>query len=155
MAVPVMARAGSAAADDRPLPDVMCGDTFCPPPPLLGTLDRGLTKATPEQVTSLRNLEADAVDDVIALHGLSGSDTNAVLTWGRSEAQAQLFTRLVNALDEDEDDRSDDQQNAVDWMTTMMHRKAVAAAVAAGPRVRHVGRAGRVPVRGAGDCERQ
>ena len=132
MAVPVMARAGSAAADDRPLPDVTCGDTFCPPPPLLGTLDRGLTKATPEQVKSLRNLEADAVDDVIRIHGLSGSDTNAVLTWGRSEAQAQLFTRLLNALDEDEDDRSDDQQNAVDWMTTMMHRKAVAAAVAAG-----------------------
>ena len=108
------------------------GTRVCPPPPLLGTLDRGLTKATPEQVTSLRNLEADAVDDVIRIHGLSGSDTNAVLTWGRSEAQAQLFTRLLNALDEDEDDRSDDQQNAVDWMTTMMHRKAVAAAAAAG-----------------------
>jgi hypothetical protein len=98
----------------------------------LGTLDRGLTAATPEQVKSLRQLEADAVEDVIKLHGLSGSDKNAVLTWGRSEAQAQLFTRLVNALHEDEEDRSDDQQNAVDWMTTMVHRKAVAAAVAAG-----------------------
>ena len=133
----------------------MCGATFCPPPPLLGTLDRGLTKATPEQVKSLRNLEADAVADVIALHGLSESDTNAVLTWGRSEAQAQLFTRLLNALDEDEDDRSDDQQNAVDWMTTMMHRKAVAAAGRCGPRVRHVGRTGPDPVRGAAECERQ
>ena len=133
IAVPVMARAGSAAADDRPLPQVACGNAvWCPPPPLLGTLDRGLTKATPEQVKSLRNLEADAVDDVIRIHGLSRSDTNAVLTWGRSEAQAQLFTRLLNALDEDEDDRSDDQQNAVDWMTTMMHRKAIAAAAAAG-----------------------
>jgi Ca2+-binding RTX toxin-like protein len=53
MAVPVMARAGSAAADDRPLPDVICADTvWCPPPPLLGTLDRGLTTATPDQVKS-------------------------------------------------------------------------------------------------------
>ena len=131
MAVPVMARAGSAAADDRPPPDVTCGATgICPPPPLLGSLDRGLTRATPEQVKSLRKLEDDAVADVIRLHGLSASDTNAVLTWGRSEAQSQLFTRLLNAIDED--DRSDDQQNAVDWMTAMMQRKAVAAAAAAG-----------------------
>jgi hypothetical protein len=132
MAVPVMARAGSAAADDPPVADVDCGNTACPPPPLLGTLDRGLTKATPAQVQSLRNLEADAVADVIRIHDLSASDTNAVLTWGRAEAQAQLFTRLLNAVKEDEDDRSDDQQNAVDWMSTMMHRKAAAAAVAAG-----------------------
>jgi Ca2+-binding RTX toxin-like protein len=137
MAVPVMARAGSAAADDRPLPDVLCPISTgivgrCPPPPLLGTLDRGLTTATPDQVKSLRQLEADAIADVIELHGLSESDTSAVLTWGRSEAQAQLFTLLLNALNTDEDDRSDDQQNAVDWMTTMMHRKAEAAAVAAG-----------------------
>src|SRR5262245_57232840 len=90
VAVPVMARAGAAAADDRPRPDVSCGDILCPAPPLLGTLDRGLTKATPEQVKSLRNLEADAVADVITLHGLSESDTNAVLTWGRAEAQGQL-----------------------------------------------------------------
>jgi hypothetical protein len=98
----------------------------------LGTLDRGLTRATPEQVASLRDLEAEAVADVIQLHGLSPSDANAVLTWGRSEAQAQLLTLLLNALDEDEDARSDDQQNAVDWLTGMMHRKAVAAAEAAG-----------------------
>ena len=67
---------------------------------------------------------------MIQLHGLSASDTNAVLTWGRSEAQSQLFTLLLNAIDED--DRSDDQQNAVDWLTAMMQRKAVAAAAAAG-----------------------
>ena len=156
MAVPVMARAGSAAADDRPLPTLVCADTrFCPPPPLLGTLDRGLTKATPEQVKSLRNLEADAVDDVITLHGLSASDTNAVLTWGRSEAQAQLFTRLLNALDEDEDDRSDDQQNAVDWMTTMMHRKAVAAAEAAGREYVTWAGLNQGRFEAAAECERQ
>jgi hypothetical protein len=137
MAVPVMARAGSAAADDPPLPPLVCPDTpgivvRCPPPPLLGTLDRGLTRATPEQVKSLRKFGADAVAGVIKLHGLSAGATNAVLTWGRSEAQGQLFTLLLDALDTDTDDRSDDQQNAVDWMTTMMQRKAVAAAEAAG-----------------------
>ena len=150
MAVPVMARAGSAAADDRPLPDADVWDHGCfavRRRRCWGRLDRGLTKATPEQVKSLRKLEADAVADVIKLHGLSASDTNAVLTWGRSEAQAQLFTRLLNALDEDEDRpvrRPAERGGLVDGDDATQGGRGGGRC---GPRVRHVGRTGPEPVR--------
>jgi hypothetical protein len=135
MAVPVMASAGSAAADDRP-PPALCTVgvglvSVCPPPPLLGNLDRGLTSATPDQTQSLRKFEAEAVQDVIALHGLSASDTNAVLTWGRSEALAALYGKLLGAM-EAPAPRDTDDQNVVDWFTAMVQRKKVSAAVSAG-----------------------
>ncbi len=102
----------------------------CNPPPPLLNLDQGLYAATPAQTASLRNLEAQAVDDVIALHGLSDGDTIAVRTWGRDEAQARLFLLLIGAIKASP--RSLDQQNAVDWMTAVTHRKAIHAAEMAG-----------------------
>ncbi len=100
-----------------------------PPPPLLN-LDQGLYRATPAQTDSLRRLEVQAVEDVITLHGLSPDDTVAVRTWGRDEAQAQLFGLLMDAISASP--RDADQQKAVDWMTAVAHRKAVHAAQMAG-----------------------
>jgi Bacterial Ig-like domain (group 3)/PKD domain len=100
-----------------------------PPPPLLN-LDQGLYRATGSQTASLRKLEAQAVDGVIELHGLSSGDTAAVQTWGRAEAQGALFGLLMGAIDAS--NRTTDQQNAVDWMTAVAQRKAVHAAESAG-----------------------
>ena len=130
-----MTRAGSAAADARP-PSTSCTAAgglinVCPPPPLLGNLDSGLTSATPQQRQSLRKFEDEAVQEVIALHDLSASDTNAVLTWGRSEALAALYGKLLGAIKAPAP-RDTDDQNVVDWFTTMVQRKKVSAAVAAG-----------------------
>src|SRR5262245_2924074 len=89
LAIPAIERAKSAAAQVPPPidPSMLCPPAGCfPPAPLLNveTLEGGgLYAATPEQVESLRNLEALAIGQVIELHGLSESDRSAVQTWGR------------------------------------------------------------------------
>jgi Bacterial Ig-like domain (group 3) len=119
------------SVDDPSNLRVVCstGHACYPPPPLLN-LDQGLYKATPLQTQALRMLEAQAVDDVIEVHGLSEGDTLAVQTWGRDEAQVRLYGLLMNAIDASPRDAV--QQNAVDWMTAVAHRKAIHAAEAAG-----------------------
>jgi hypothetical protein len=79
MALPLVTQAGPAVADDRP--PVSCPNGICSSPPPLLSLDRGAgaAAATPARVLSLRKLEKQAVENVIAMHGMSASDTNAVL----------------------------------------------------------------------------
>jgi hypothetical protein len=122
-----------------------------PPPPLLniydveipsGQLDAdghlvmtklprgGLYAATEAQQASLKNMERDAINAVVSLHGLPADDYAAVQSWGRNEALAQLYALLMTAIDASP--RSADQQNAVDWMAAVAKRQAIAAAEAAG-----------------------
>src|SRR5262249_33829789 len=69
---------------------------------------------------------------VINAHGLSPADRGAVLTWARSDAQADLYTLLVGAIRTSATSRTTDQQNAVTWLATVAQRRAVAAAQDAG-----------------------
>ena len=92
----------------------------------------GALAATPEQTDSLRNLEQAAIDQVIELHGLPESDRNAVQSWGRDEALGTLYVLLMDAARTDADDRTEDQENAVAWLTAATQRRAVRAAEAAG-----------------------
>jgi hypothetical protein len=143
IAVPLSMRAESAAASDAPLiqPDQLptCDPAWdCSPPPLLN-LDQSyptaaLYRATPDQRTSLRKLEEEAIAKVIKDHGLSAGDKVAVQTWGRDQALAQLWVELLKAINADP--RTTDQQNAVDWLTGVAggqpESRAALAAKAAG-----------------------
>ena len=99
------------------------------PPPLLN-LDQQLFFASPAQRTSLRELEKQAVANVIKDHGLTDADTIAVQTWGRNEALAELYLLLTEAIVSD--NRTAHQQNAVDWLQGIMKQKAIASAENAG-----------------------
>lgn len=50
----------------------------------------GIYHATPDQTASLQRLEQQAVTDTITDHELTGADANAVASWGRSDADAEL-----------------------------------------------------------------
>ena len=105
--------------------------TTFPPPELLYLKQGGLYAATAAQAASLRNLENQAIEIVLALHGLPAADDAAVRTWGRDDVLAQLFILLVTAIGIDAADRTSDQQNAVDWVTTVAQRRQVATAQSA------------------------
>ena len=105
-------------------------DRGCLPPDLL-TLS-GLYAATSAQADSLQAIQNQAVSNVIAAHSLSSDDGDAVLSWGRSDAESELFTLLMQALTTSAASRSTDQQNAVDWLTAVEQRQAVVAAQDAG-----------------------
>ena len=103
----------------------------CLPPDFLNL--SGLYAATPDQSTSLENLESQAVTNVIAAHGLSLTDQNAVLAWGRADAEADLFTLLEEAINDcSSGSCTTDEQNAADWFQAVEDRQAVAAAQDAG-----------------------
>ena len=68
----------------------------CLPPDLL-TLS-GLYAATPAQASSLQALQNQAVNNTIDAHGLASDDGDAVLSWGRSDAEAELFALIVQAI---------------------------------------------------------
>ena len=105
-----------------------------PPPPFLNLDFPGndLFFATQAQKDSLRALEDRAVRNVITLQSLTAGDTAAVQTWGRTEALAKLYGILMNAIKESASDRTVDEQNAVDWLTTVAHRRVIDAAHNAG-----------------------
>ena len=46
------------------------------------------------------------MQDVIASHGLSPNDGNAVASWGRSDAQGQLWLLIVKAIQTAPDQRT-------------------------------------------------
>ena len=53
-------------------------------------------------------------------------------SWGRDEALGTMFTLLMEAVRTDAADRTEDQENAVAWLTAATQRRAVRAAEAAG-----------------------
>ena len=99
------------------------------PPPLLN-LDQQVFFASSAQKASLRELEKQAVANVIKDHGLTDADSIAVQTWGRNVALAELYLLLTEAILSD--NRTTDQQNAVDWLSGIMRQKAIASAENAG-----------------------
>ncbi len=135
IAVPLSMRAEPAAASGHAVmpqtnePGICLLTQDCSPPRLLN-LNQSLYAATPAQVASLRKLEDQAIAAVIDDHGLSAGDNAAVLTWGRDQALAQLWTLLLDAIGASP--RSADQQNAVDWLNGIVPRKSVSAAQAVG-----------------------
>jgi uncharacterized protein YjbI with pentapeptide repeats len=152
-AVPAPAAAPAAAPGAAPAaapaaqigPTELCtlhadGTTTCArfaPPDLLtlgdgtgGLSDGGLYAATPEQAEALKALQKQAVADVILRHGLNAGDADAVLSWGRDEALAQLYLLLVAAIQATSP--TEDQKQAVAWVRAVAQRRAVAAAYSAG-----------------------
>jgi hypothetical protein len=102
----------------------------CLPPGLLTF--SGLYTATQNQINSLQDLETQAVTDTIQDHGLASTDTNAVLSWARPDAEAELFALIVQAINTPAASQTTDQQNVVAWVQTVETRQAIAAAQDAG-----------------------
>lgn len=99
-------------------------------PPELLNVNYGLYAATPAQTASIQNLESQAVSNIIKGHQLPAGDADAVKSWGRTEALAELYGLLLQAINASSP--TTDQKNAVDWLTTVAQRQAVAAAQDAG-----------------------
>src|SRR5262249_19231445 len=85
--------------------------------------------------------EQQAVQGTIGDHGLASSDADAVQSWGRDDAEAELWDRLGLAIQAPacsagqtpgQACRTTDQQNAVDWLTAVYKRNAMQAADDAG-----------------------
>jgi uncharacterized protein YjbI with pentapeptide repeats len=108
----------------------------CPPPTLLDyhlmQQSGGLYSASPAQQQSLQNLEQQAVANTVQDHGLSSADTTAVQSWGRDDAEAELWNSLGTAIATQPISRTTDQQNVVDWLTAVQQRENVQAAQDAG-----------------------
>ena len=102
----------------------------CLPPRLL-TLS-GLYAATSDQATSLLDLENQAIANTINDHGLASTDDNAVLSWARPDAEAELLALIVQAIDTPATSQTPDQQNAVAWVQAVEQREAEVAAQDAG-----------------------
>jgi len=97
--------------------------------------------ATDAQFASLQALQQQAVANTLIDHDLSSSDGLAAQTWGRSDALAELWYLLVEAIAKatctagqtpGDHCRTTDQQNAVDWFSIVAQRQAVEAAESAG-----------------------
>ena len=102
----------------------------CMPPNLL-TLS-GIYTATPDEADSLQDFETQAVANTIQDHGLAATDTNAVLSWGRNDAEAELFALIEQAIETPSTARTTDQQNVVDWVQGLEPNQAELAAQDAG-----------------------
>ena len=103
---------------------------FPPPPPLLNV---GAVAAAGSEVgASLERLEDKAVDNTLADHDLPASDREAVLSWGRDDAEAELWALIVEAVKTPAGERTADQQNAAVWMMQLASAQANDAAKQAG-----------------------
>ena len=134
--VTALAMLGVTATTNRASADTNCSTSSCAPPGLLDDAQlanpNGLYFATAAETASLHTLQDQAVADTISDHKLPDSDAPAVRSWARSDAEAELWGLLVQAIQAAPADRTADQQNAVDWLTEMMHRQAQEAALNAG-----------------------
>ncbi len=109
LALLISGQAHRAAADTTPSTCAINGLLLSPcpvsatgtlPPDLLNAsqLSQGLYAATPAQAQSLQNLEQAAVSNTLADHGLPASDATAAQSWGRNDAEAELWALLVQAI---------------------------------------------------------
>jgi hypothetical protein len=134
------ANSGVASADGTtyPPPDLFNLSALQLPatlPPELGGgyYAAGVYSATPAQVTSLQDLESEAVNDTVQDHALASSDTEAVESWARPDAEAELWGLLVQAIQAvDAGSASTDQQDADTWLSAVVQREGVLAAQDAG-----------------------
>jgi len=72
------------------------------------------------------------VSATIVDHGLSADDAAAVQSWGRADAEAELWSLLVQAIQTQPSSRSTDQQGAVAWLTDVLRHERAQAAYQAG-----------------------
>jgi hypothetical protein len=100
------------------------------PPDLLNP--RIVAQGTPAQVEALERLQKQAVDLTLAHYQLPESDRDAVLSWGRAEAQSMLWGLLVQAVNTPAAERTADQRAARDWLAAAAQRHVRMAARAAG-----------------------
>ena len=134
----LVAANGVAAADASPYPpaDLLNLSALQLPatPPDGGSFyPAGVYSATPAEITSLQDLESQAVTDTIQDHSLSPGDTGAVESWARPDADAELWGLLVQAINAvGAGTATTDQQNADAWLTAVMQREDVLAAQDAG-----------------------
>jgi hypothetical protein len=94
-------------------------------------LSNSLSSATAEQRAALERLQQQAIAETLEIHGLPASDADAVKSWGRSDATAQLWALLVAAAQTPEADRTADQHHAVEWLEALHKRHSIANAEAA------------------------
>ena len=135
----VVLSGGVAAADSTssyPPPDLFNLSTLEVPATLPSTGDYyagGIYSATSAQITSLQDLEQEAVANTITDHALAATDTEAVESWARTDADAELWALLVQAIQAVQAGTADtDQQNAATWLNSVVLRQGVLAAQAAG-----------------------
>ena len=135
---PVASAAAEVSTSEQSPANISPNDRICsfnspcepwPVPPLLN-LDLGSYGASAAQRESLRKLEGQAVANVIAGHNLTEADTDAVKTWGRYDALAELYTLIVKSIQASP--RTPDQQNVADWVAAAGQQLAIGAAQAAG-----------------------
>lgn len=131
--------AGVAAADSGssyPPPDLFNMSALELPATLPSSGDYyagGVYSATPAQITSLQDLEQQAVANTISDHALAATDTEAVESWARSDADAELWALLVQAIQAVQAGAATTvQQNAVAWLGSVVQRQGVLSAQAAG-----------------------
>ena len=130
---------GVAAADSStsyPPPDLFNLSSLELPATLPSSGDYyagGIYAATSAQITSLQDLEQEAIANTISDHALAATDTEAVDSWARSDAGAELWALIVQAIQAVQAGTADtDQQNAAAWLTSVVQRQGVLAAQAAG-----------------------
>ncbi|HEX3929790.1 MAG TPA: MBG domain-containing protein [Nocardioides sp.] len=92
-----------------------CAPTKLPSPGLISPHYLG----SDETRAAMHRLEDEAVARTLADHGLPASDAEAVRSWGRQDAQAELWSIIVEAIKTPAAQRTPDQQSAVTWITWM------------------------------------
>jgi hypothetical protein len=103
---------------------------FPAPPELLNSA--AVDAAGADIAASLRRLEAQAVQNTLHDHQLPSSDSDAVLSWGRDDAEAELWALIVGAINTPVGQRTHDQQNAVTWMAGLASAQTAGSAEQAG-----------------------
>lgn len=104
-----------------------------------GQLNGGRHFATAAQQAALAELMQTAVANTAAVHQVPASELSAVQTWGRPDAQAELWGLVVQAITTPACPtgvttgcRTATQQHVVDWMAAMAQRQGTETAIAAG-----------------------
>jgi hypothetical protein len=103
---------------------------FPAPPELLNPAS--VDAAGPQVAESIRQLEDQAVSNTLADHQLPASDREAVLSWGRAEAQGELWALIVDALTTSADGRTHVQKDVVVWMAGLVSAQSNESALHAG-----------------------
>ena len=103
---------------------------FPSPPALLNS--GAVDAAGPAIAASLGRLEDQAVQNTLKDHLLPAGDEDAVLSWGRDDAEAELWSLVAVAISTPAAERTQDQQNAVAWMAGLTAAQGDASAEQAG-----------------------
>ena len=93
-----------------------------------GLADDGIYRATSAEQAALSDLEAQAVANTLSDHDLPSSDTDAVMTWGQADAEAELWALIVQAIQTPAASLTTDQQGVVDWLASAVQAEQVGAA---------------------------